>query len=121
MIGPALWKKLMIENLEELSSLEFQERVWRRGEGPEVSSYEEAVDQFFDVLMGAAEFNNHWRNLELTDCQWSSLKAFARMLDEFGNSVPDNSAPGQILDNPKWSNVRAKAQGVLKTLRKFLR
>ena len=40
--------KLLISCLEELSDLEFQKRVWLRGEGPEESSFVELTCQLFD-------------------------------------------------------------------------
>jgi hypothetical protein len=38
------WIDAVVKVLEEFSSDEFQQRVWLRGEGPEISSYEEAVE-----------------------------------------------------------------------------
>jgi hypothetical protein len=116
MIASNLWNELMLKTLEHLSSIEFQERVWRRGDGPEVSSFEEVYSEFFDILMSDGEFNGHWRNLNITAYQWEALKSFAAILEEFGNSVPEIPHPNDILDNPQWVKIRSAAHTALEIM-----
>jgi hypothetical protein len=42
------WQTMVLETLRELSDASLQERVWLRGEGGEVSSPTEVVNQLFD-------------------------------------------------------------------------
>jgi hypothetical protein len=44
----ATWSQAIACALAEFADAEYQERVWLHGKGPEVSSYEEAVNRLYD-------------------------------------------------------------------------
>lgn len=112
------WLNAIVAVLEELASQEFQERVWLRGEGPEVSSYEEAVNRFFDDYATNELIDVEWRQAGLTDDERKILATFRDTLDEFNELVPVLPHPREVLGNSKWPRVRRAAQDALNELKK---
>ena len=117
MMDPKDWKAGLILNLTEFASSEYQDRVWRRGKGPEESSFEEAYEFFFDLYMPGEDFPHYREALGFDDHQANSLIGLGNLLREFGTTVSDLPSPGEVLDNPGWSNVRETARRVLDTLK----
>jgi hypothetical protein len=110
------WIAVVIKVLEEFSSQEFQERVWLKGEGPEVSSYEEAVNRFFDDYAADQLIDVQWRQAGLTKDKQKKLAAFRDALGAFDKLVPKVPHPQEILANPEWDRVRAAARIALDEL-----
>jgi hypothetical protein len=99
-------RREIAECIRQLASIEFQERVWVRGDGPEVSSFDELVCQLFDdtglgeVLLagrGAATFGVD-ADLEL------------RRLSDMLDRVPAGLDAGSLLRHPIWPEVLVVAR-----------
>lgn len=103
---------LLLDAANEFASDEYQERIWRGGRGPEVSSYEEAMCKFFDDARADALIDVEWQRLGLTGQQQEALSALRDALNAFGAKVPESSPPEHILDHPDWPQVRDAAQRV---------
>lgn len=91
----------MVDCLLELASTAFQERVWVRGEGPEVSSYVEVVCQLFDdtglgdILesgLGSDVFGNE---------AGSELMRLRTLID----GLPQGLDAPSLLRHPIWKEV----------------
>jgi len=107
------WVDAIVKTLEEFSSEEFQERVWLRGDGPQVSSYEEAVNRFFDDYDADELINVQWRDAGLTHDERNKLVAFRETLEAFNKLLPKVPHPAEVLGNPGWPRVRAAARNAL--------
>lgn len=105
-----LWMRIVLEVLKEFASEDFQIRVWLKGEGPEVSSFEEAVCKFFDDNVIDLLLDVEWRQVGLTENQRNKLKIFRDALDKFNDSVEESPHPKDILFNPDWPKVRSLAK-----------
>jgi hypothetical protein len=112
------WINSIVTVLEEFASQEFQKRVWLRGEGPEVSSYEEVVNRFFDDYAINELIDVEWRQAGLTEEVRKTLTTFRNTLEEFNELVPVLPHPKDILRNSKWPQVRKAAQDTLNELKK---
>jgi hypothetical protein len=114
MIDPQVWKDHIAGALTEFSSREFQERVWLRGEGPEVSSYIETVMRFFDFVDGPKSATDRGE-LGISDRQWAALTSFRRVLHPFVEAASAYPDAKELLDNPAWKEIQAAAAVALET------
>jgi hypothetical protein len=107
-----VWRERAIEVLTQLSSAEYQERVWRLGKGPEVSSFGEVVEDFFGMV-APANYEEEWTHLEMSAAEREALESFSRLFRRFVDSLPRPPTAQQVLDNPEWEKVRAAANAAL--------
>ncbi|MTK64546.1 MAG: hypothetical protein F8N15_08505 [Methanobacterium sp.] len=111
------WVSFIIGIVEEFASAEFQLRVWVDGRGPEVSSFEEAVCQFFDSNVDSL-LDEQWRQIGLSTDQHDSLKKFRDALRKFSDTTPPISKPRDIISHPMWPEIRALASNTLMSFRR---
>ena len=96
-----LRKTLLVECLRQLADRSFQERVWVRGEGPEVSSYVEMVCQLFDDT-GVGELLDAGGAAKALGAEASQeLAKLSGLLDGF----PPGLDPASLLRSPAWTDV----------------
>jgi len=110
----------ILRTIEIFSDREFQERIWRLGLGPEVSSYDEEMCGFFDDVEGDALVDRDWRELGLTRAQASALRRMRDTLNAFDAKMPQTrprSTP-EVLDHPDWPKVREIATETLSYFRR---
>ncbi|MCP4658339.1 MAG: hypothetical protein GY856_23240 [bacterium] len=98
-------RQQVLQCLRELGDPTFQERVWLRGEGPEVSSYQELVSQLYDdTTLGDL--------LEDTDGGQVFSPEADLLLHELSNAL-DRMTPAMgleaMLQHPKWERIRELA------------
>ena len=98
--------------LKELSDIEFQKRIWLRGEGPEVSSYVEVVCQLFDDTGIGDELSEMEHGIVLSE----DLDPVFRELRELFDSIDYRVGVANILNHPKWPKVAELASRALKLL-----
>jgi hypothetical protein len=102
----------VIECLDELADLEFQQRVWVRGEGPEVSSYVEVTCQLFDDtgLGDLLDAGSAPQILGLAATE--ELLRLSQLVDAVPSGIDDES----LLRLPTWWEIvqtARKARGLL--------
>jgi len=107
-MDPETWRNRIASSLEDLGDEDFQRRSWLRGEGNEVSSFEEAVCALRDFdLSGFAERCVDWGfPMDLPERllrYWDDLKKYAA---EMG-STPSHD---YILADPRWDLLRVRAR-----------
>lgn len=91
--------------LRELSDPEFQERVWLRGEGPEVSSPAELISQLYDdTALGELLDTSETEPVFSRDAD-TILIELSLLLDE----IDPYMDIAELLHHPKWAKVRALA------------
>jgi hypothetical protein len=97
----------VLETVEGISNKEYQERVWIRGEGPEVDDFDETVNFFFLDGEGVIE---KYKEFELTEDQYQLLKKFR---DKFRIFSKENNFPERFIDTPEWTKITEMAKEVL--------
>lgn len=107
--------RLIESCLEELSDIEFQKRVWVRGEGPEVSSYSEAVCQLFDDTAIGDFLDDTENGVVLSEELDSLLRELSNILDLIDYRI----GASNIIKHPHWPKVRQLAADALKALYKI--
>lgn len=112
---PVPAKDEMVQCLRELASTEFQERVWVRGVGPEISSYEELVCQLFDDTGLGALLASESASAVFGDEALGHLLRLSAVVDE----VPRGMSAEALLQLPVWkvlTEVAGKAADLVAAL-----
>ena len=104
--------KRFLETIFEISDKDFQERIWIKGLGPECSSFEEAICDFFDDLEPI--FKNY-KEFEITDAQYEKVIQLRDELQKYCDKVPEIVNEEEILSDPAWDKIIEEAKEVLKT------
>ena len=111
----SFWTDRIASFLEDLGSEEFQQRSWIRGEGDEVSSFEEAVCALSDFdLVGFAERCTAWGYPPGFS---EDLLAFDRDLGDYARRIRPGTRHEAILADPMWSALRARAKVLANVVR----
>ena len=104
----------LIEALECLSDRSYQERVWIRGEGPEIDDYDEAVCEFSFVV---DIINESYRDYGLTDIQHQALNNYKDKFDSFSHGLAlDLYLPINFIDTEEWDVIMNGAKELLQIL-----
>src|SRR3990167_9078854 len=104
--------KSFLDTIHEISDPSFQERVWVKGIGPECSSFEEAICNYFDYNENIIR---DYKLFGLSDIQRQTIKEFNQKLQNFCDSVPEIvNEKTEILQNPKWHEIQKSADTLQK-------
>lgn len=103
----------LVVSLEELAGREFQERVWVAGEGPDVSSFSEAVSQAFDDTGLSDVLDKDGLDLHVGADAVAALRELGTAISRVDQSLP----PAALIDHPAMQRVRAAAQRALQLLK----
>lgn len=104
-------RELLTRLVLELSDKAFQERVWLRGEGPEVGSVGEFFCNFFDDL-NINDIIENYKSYEISDSQIEKVIKLKDMLENYSNSIPSTPNDKEVLKDPKWKIIRDFAKEV---------
>jgi hypothetical protein len=107
------WHEMVIQSLEELSDLDFQEKVWVRGEGNMVSSFTEAVNSLYD---------DSGLNTLMKDGLVFSSKADQALneLHEYLKTFSPGQPAKSLIASDKWHKVIHLANRALLEVREVL-
>ena len=99
------------DTIFEISSLEFQLRIWVQGKGPECSSFEEAICHFFD---DGDPILKKYKDYGITKKQYKLLCKLRNLIEAFLDTVPEIvHEETEILPNPEWHKIQKMAKEVL--------
>ncbi len=117
-IPTAEWLKLILNEIRAFSDVEFQEKIWLKGEMFEEfrGSYSESMAGLFDDLNFDDFIDLYDKEKYCTMDQFFMLKKIHDELTGYANSSPVPLEPSILLANPKWKKVQLLAQ---KTLEAF--
>lgn len=96
----------IVECLAQLADTEFQERVWVRGEGPEVSSFDEVVCQLLDDS-GLGDLLDHERGAAVLG---SEAEEELQQLRTLMDGIPEGLNAPLVLSHPDWKEIVGVAQ-----------
>ena len=104
------WNKVKW-GLEELSCLDYQERVWckQEVEPTEISSFEEAVSLLFDDSGLADYLYKNTKPSNLRDVTFKKFQAFEKELKR----VPVGLKPNELISMPTMRIIRNLAEELL--------
>lgn len=98
----------VLETIEGISNKNYQERVWIRGEGPEVDDFDETACHFLHEGSGVLE---KYKDFEISEAQYLQLKKFREKFEAFSD---EHSYEPAFIDTPEWDEIREMAKDVLK-------
>lgn len=110
-------KNFLVSVIKEISDQEFQERIWLRGEGPEISSADELFCNFFDDI-NIEEVMKNYKKYEISNSQLNLLQKLYKLMREYSDNSPITLDPIVVLSDPKWQKIREFANEVYKELKK---
>lgn len=95
--------------ISHISDIEYQERVWIRGEGPEVDDFDETVCHFFD---DGDPILKNYKDYGITDAQYHLLITFRTAFETFIDS-PKPYLPEDFINTAEWRKIIEMAKEVL--------
>ena len=98
----------LLKKISDISSKEYQTRVWIQGKGPEWDDFSETVCCFFS---DADPIIESYKEFGITDEQNLILKRFR---DEFDAFSSKHHEAFEFIDTPEWAEIMEKAKEVLK-------
>ncbi|MCO5081986.1 MAG: hypothetical protein M9955_10070 [Rhizobiaceae bacterium] len=107
------WGKVVREAVAGLADEAVQRRSWF-GLGPEVSSPDEAFNQFF----GDAAIEEFLKLPEngLNQQQHDACAALVEMMETLSKYTPQSISSDTLIDDPRWVAIRAQAAQVSRLL-----
>ncbi len=103
---------MILNCLNELCDIAYQQRVWLASTGPEISSFTEAVCQLFDDSGLGVELEKN--NIIFSE----SIDTKLRMMQVKLAEINDKQAPLDIINETKMKRIRLLSGELLKLLHK---
>jgi hypothetical protein len=103
----------IIAAAKEFADSEYQQRIWIDGEGPEMSSYREALCRIFDDAHVEDFLHGDAMRYGFSQQMQDKLGRFAELLDEFDRHLPPDIGSAEIVRRENWKNVSEAAGGFL--------
>ncbi len=97
-----------IDIFTRISSKEYQKRIWIKGEGPEVDSFDDTVNEFFIECDSILE---NYKDFGILENQYQFLKSFRDKFRIFSN---EHDLPEEFIDTPEWDTICGMALEILK-------
>ena len=103
------------EVIDSISDYNYQLRSWARGEGVEVDSYDETMNEFayfFEIIeKDPASFG-------LSEDEFEKIKTLEKRIDEHGD-LATRGYDEEIISHPSWEKVIEAAKDVKQALARF--
>lgn len=114
MMDHETWRRDLLSVIRDLADESYQERVWVRGEGPEVDSLTETICRFFDDYDVDGFLEASARGSILSSDQRESLAKLRDALDAFLKQEKADTAAA--IRRPKWREIQGLAAEALHAL-----
>jgi hypothetical protein len=113
MMDHETWLKSLLSVIRDLADEQYQERVWVRGQGPEVDSSTEAICRLFDDYDFEGFLAHCSKTRLLSSSQREALQTFAAAARQFASRNHDRLDDAARISTPEWRELRALAQQAL--------
>ena len=110
-----VWRKVLLQIVEAVADEEFQRRAWF-GIGPEQSSPGETVNQFFSNAAFQDFLARHDNGLSRE--QTNAGRQLYDLMERFISNTPVHLKPEQVIDEPRWGEIRQVAKRFLELMDK---
>ena len=108
------WLRRILDVTRDLADVDYQERVWVRGEGPEVDSSTEAICRLIDDYDLATFLAQAAEKAWISEEQLAALRQLEAALAPYaGNGGGADDAT--TIQSPGWHKIRKLAQATLET------
>jgi hypothetical protein len=114
MMDRETWLRRILEATRDLADAGYQERVWVRGEGPEVDSSTEAVCRLVDDYDLASFLAKAAKNAWVSKDQIAALQRLDAALARYTINGENTDDPTRI-HSPGWQKIRKLAKATLDT------
>lgn len=101
----------LLNIISDISSKNYQKRVWIEGKGPECDAFDDTVCDFFGI--GDYVISQH-QNFNMSEEQYLLIKSFSKQFRHFTDSVGLVHFPIDFIDSPEWTKITEMAKAVLK-------
>ncbi len=102
---------LFLDEICTVSDLEYQQRVWIEGKGPECNDYDEFYDYFFNEGNSIIE---NYKDFKITKEQHRLLENLRKKIYAFDHAPNRASLPKDFLISAEWKHIMESAKEVLK-------
>jgi hypothetical protein len=110
------WLRRILDATRDLADVDYQERVWVRGEGPEVDSSTETLIRLLDDYDLPSFIAEAADKAWISNAQLTALRKLEATLARY--AAGDQSGDEAVrIARPKWQRVRAAAEATLETFR----
>ena len=112
MMNRETWLRRILEATRDLADERYQQRVWVRGEGPEVDSSTEAVCRLVDDYDLATFLDEAAKNAWVSKDQIAALQRLDVALARHASNGEDADDATRI-QSPGWKKIRKLAKATL--------
>jgi hypothetical protein len=112
MMEREIWLRRILEATRDLADEAYQERVWVRGEGPEVDSSPEAICRLVDDYDFATFLDEAAKNAWVSQDQLAALQRLDAALAHYAGNGEDGDDATRIR-SPGWRKIRKIAKATL--------
>lgn len=115
------WLDSLCDTIGSFADIEYQRRVWVRGEGPEIDSFVEAMCRLYDDLSFEEILEEATTGKRLGPNQLVALQNFKvalRTFDRANREITGSPSvrDASIVNHPQWPNVCQQAAVALAAL-----
>lgn len=112
MMDRETWLRRILEATRDLADEGYQQRVWVRGEGPEVDSSTEAVCRLLDDYDLSTFLDEAAKNAWVSKDQIAALQRLDLALAHHASNG-DEAANAIRIQSPEWRRIRKLAKATL--------
>lgn len=98
-----------LETISRIANQEYQERVWIRGEGPEIDDYTESMCDFFD---DGDPIIPNYKDYAITEKQLSLMLKLREAIKDFDSNIRFELG-FDFIHSPEWSKITLIAKELL--------
>lgn len=105
--------KSLVEVVQAFADKDYQQRIWIRGEGPEVDDFDDAICDFCPTADAIIEEH---KDFKLSREQLESLKKLNTEVSIFAD---ENNLPELFIDTPDWDKIVNLAKELIKVFKSY--
>jgi hypothetical protein len=108
----------LIEKVWCISNKDYQEAIWLRNEDPHtVDSYDDTIMYFGEDSKAVLEARSEG-SITMSELQYTMLKQLFNMVEKYDASLSRPDTDAEIIEDPKWHEIREYAKVVYQELTK---
>jgi hypothetical protein len=113
MMDRQTWLARILSAIRDFADADYQERVWVRGQGPEVDSSTEAVCRLLDDYDLPGFLSEGRKKHRLSNEQLAALRALEAAINGYLARENDRSDDAARIATPEWQELRERARSTL--------
>ena len=108
----------LVETLKGMKSKDYQESVWLRNEDPSIiDSYDDTITYFSEDSTALLKARDKGM-ISMSDLKYTMLKQLFNMVEKYDASLSRPDTDAEIIEDPKWHEIREYAKVVYQELTK---